>query len=111
MRTDITERFYRTFTYQDVDRVPDVEDGFWPQTLRRWLKEGLDLELTPDEILLKTSPKLDAFFWLRDRGMVPADKHADQSTLRRADHRGEGIRHRYAGWERDRIRELSQYCR
>ena len=68
MRTNITERFYRTFTYQDVDRVPDIEDGFWPQTIRRWLKEGLDLELTPEETGQKTSPKLDAYFGFEPEG-------------------------------------------
>jgi hypothetical protein len=39
MRTEIKDRFYRTYTYQDVDRVPDIEFGYWPQTIRRWLKE------------------------------------------------------------------------
>jgi len=41
MRTEIKDRYYRTYTYQDVDRAPDIEFGYWPQTIRRWLKEGL----------------------------------------------------------------------
>jgi hypothetical protein len=40
VRKDITDRYYRTFTYQAIDRVPDIEFGYWPQTIRRWLKEG-----------------------------------------------------------------------
>ena len=49
MRQEVTERFYRFFTGQEVDRCPDQEFGYWPQTIRRWLKEGMDVELTPEE--------------------------------------------------------------
>ena len=49
MRKEITDRGYRMFTYQETDRVPDVEFGYWPQTIRRWLREGMPLDLTPDE--------------------------------------------------------------
>ena len=41
MRAGVTERYYRFFTGQPVDRIPDVEFGWWPQTIRRWLGEGL----------------------------------------------------------------------
>ena len=33
-------RGYRTFMYLDADRVPDVEFGCWPQTVRAWVAEG-----------------------------------------------------------------------
>jgi len=59
MRTEIADRYYRTFTYLDVDRVPDIEFGYWPQTIRRWLGEGLDLDLTPAERNAMFLPKLD----------------------------------------------------
>jgi hypothetical protein len=36
MRPEITERFYRFFTGLPVDRCPDQEFGYWPQTIRRW---------------------------------------------------------------------------
>ena len=49
MRTNVTERFYRFFTGQAVDRCPDQEFGYWPQTIRRWLKEGMEVDLTPEE--------------------------------------------------------------
>lgn len=62
VRSEVTDRLYRVFTYQSVDRVPDVEFGYWPQTIRRWLKEGLPLEMTFDETQHMFSPKLDAFF-------------------------------------------------
>jgi len=62
MRADIKDRSYRTYMYQEVDRVPDIEFGYWPQTIRRWLKEGLPLELTPEETTHMFSEKVDAFF-------------------------------------------------
>ena len=43
MRTEITDRYYRVYTGQDVDRVPDIEFGYWPQTIRRW-QSGLSDE-------------------------------------------------------------------
>ena len=68
MRTEIRDRFYRTFTYQEVDRVPDMEFGYWPQTIRRWVKEGLPLELTEDEQNEMFLGKLDDFFGLESEG-------------------------------------------
>ena len=62
MRTEITDRAYRVFTYQSVDRVPDHEFGYWPQTIRRWLGEGLDLELTDDEKNQMFCGTLDRYF-------------------------------------------------
>ncbi len=62
MRTGIKDRYYRTYTYQDVDRVPDIEFGYWPQTIRRWLKEGLTLKLTLEETEAMFSRKLDNYF-------------------------------------------------
>jgi len=61
-RKEVASRYYRTFTYQDVDRVPDIEFGYWPQTLRRWLGEGMDLDLEPRETANMFSAKVDGFF-------------------------------------------------
>lgn len=44
VRTNIQDRFYRVYTYQSVDRVPDIEFGYWSQTIQRWMKEGLSPE-------------------------------------------------------------------
>jgi len=38
---ETTNRFIRTLLCQPVDRVPDIEFGFWDQTIRRWKREGL----------------------------------------------------------------------
>jgi hypothetical protein len=68
MRPDITDRYYRVFTYQNIDRVPDLEFGYWPQTIRRWLKEGLPLKMTPDETNNMFNAKLDAYFGFEPAG-------------------------------------------
>ncbi|MGA2640481.1 MAG: uroporphyrinogen decarboxylase family protein [Spirochaetia bacterium] len=44
-RAQVTERFYRYLVGAQVDRAPDVEFGYWPQTIRRWLHEGLPKSL------------------------------------------------------------------
>jgi uroporphyrinogen-III decarboxylase len=63
------ERFLRTMTYQDVDRVPFWDFGFWDETLTAWHDQGL-----PEDVWL------DSYFGM-DRqwehfpinlGMIPA---------------------------------------
>jgi uroporphyrinogen decarboxylase len=44
-----------------TDRVPDIEFGYWPQTIRRWLREGMPLDMTPEEQNMMFCPKLDRF--------------------------------------------------
>jgi hypothetical protein len=48
-------------TYQQADRLPDFEFGYWPQTIRRWLREGMPIELTPEEQNQMFLAKLDEF--------------------------------------------------
>jgi hypothetical protein len=60
VRSEVKDRFYRVYTYQDVDRVPDPEFGYWLETIRRWLSEGLPLELTPEETNECLLEKLDS---------------------------------------------------
>ena len=62
IRPEIKERLYKYLTYQEVDRIPDVEFGYWPQTIRRWLKEGMPISLTKDERNEMFLGKLDDFF-------------------------------------------------
>ncbi len=62
VRPEIHERYYKVFTYQPVDRVTDMEFGFWPQTIRRWLGEGLPLELTPEQTNQMFNSHLNRFF-------------------------------------------------
>lgn len=61
MRKEVTDRYYKTFTYQSVDRVPDIEFGYWPQTIRRWLGEGMKADLTEQERNEMFCGKLDRF--------------------------------------------------
>jgi len=84
MRTAVTDRYYRTYTYQSCDRVPDIEFGYWPQTVRRWLREGLKFELAEGERNAMFLPRLDAFLgfdsldwanlWLRTAMLPPFDE-------------------------------------
>jgi len=67
-RPNITDRDFRIFADLPVDRVPDIEFGYWPQTIRRWLKEGLPLPLTHEDTLNMFSPKLHEFFGLEPEG-------------------------------------------
>ena len=73
MRKSVTERYYKFLTGQPVDRPPDIEFGYWPQTIRRWLKEGLPRSLDEwwyverERLNEREAPevltrKLDAFF-------------------------------------------------
>ncbi len=61
MRKEVRDRYYRTYTYQSIDRVLDIEFGYWPQTIRRWLKEVMAIELTPQEQNQMFLGKLDKF--------------------------------------------------
>jgi len=38
------ERFLKTFLFEDVDRVPDYEFGYWTETIDRWHAEGLPFD-------------------------------------------------------------------
>ena len=79
IRIAITERYYRFLTGQAVDRIPDLEFGYWPQTVRRWLKEGLPRSLDEwwyserERITEKDAPdvlnkKLESFFGFDSTG-------------------------------------------
>jgi len=66
-RPSVRDRYYRVFTYQSVDRVPDIEFGYWPQTIRRWLKEGLPKEYESERNVM-FSGKLDGYFGFEGEG-------------------------------------------
>jgi len=68
MRSDVTDRFYRTLTYGEVDRVPDIEFGYWPQTIRRWLAEGMEADLTEEDRTSMFPRRLDEFFGFEHEG-------------------------------------------
>ncbi len=67
IRTNVKDRYYRVFTYQKVDRPPDIEFGYWPQTIRRWLKEGLPADFESERNAM-FSGKLDAYFGFEHDG-------------------------------------------
>ena len=80
VRPGVVDRYYKVFTHQPVDRVTDMEFGYWPQTIRRWLGEGMPLEMTLEETNRMFNRKLNAHFGLDTWGhgfgavsrMIPA---------------------------------------
>jgi uroporphyrinogen decarboxylase len=49
-------RFLNTLRFNNVDRIPFIETGVWPQTIERWIKEGMPSHAIDD----------DTFFWGND---------------------------------------------
>jgi len=49
------ERWLRCFHFQPIDRIPNVEFGYWTDTFKRWHAEGL-----PEEI--DSNAKADRYF-------------------------------------------------
>ena len=43
------ERLIMTLSHKAVDRVPDLEFGAWPQTIERWVEEGLPKKFVQKE--------------------------------------------------------------
>ena len=63
------ERFRAVLHFEDVDRVPNVEIGYWDETLVRWGQEGLPPELphwpgATDMRHTRHSPELAVHFGL-----------------------------------------------
>lgn len=50
------DRLRTTLSGHQPDRVPRVEQSFWPETLTRWRQEGMPQEATPRDLF-----DLDAF--------------------------------------------------
>ena len=58
------ERFLRTYRFQQVDHVPDMEFGYWNETLPRWHREGLPQQIDSNEMA-------DKYFGLMPFAGVP----------------------------------------
>jgi len=56
------ERFLNVFSYREVDHVPDVEFGYWEETLRRWHSEGLPRWVT-DNYKADLYFGFEAWYW------------------------------------------------
>jgi uroporphyrinogen decarboxylase len=80
-RRAITDRYYRVMTYQDVDRVPDIEFGYWPQTLRRWAAEGMPVAAEPGKGTPEVQ-KVDELFGFEPHGhAIPLRLHMNPAFL------------------------------
>ena len=73
IRKEITGRYYKTLTYQEVDRVPDMEFGFWIQTIRRWLNEGMAIDLSSAERASEFPAKMKQYFEFEESDSVGID--------------------------------------
>lgn len=54
------ERFLKTISFEQPDRIPIFDFGYWPETIDRWYNEGLPREL-------KTYEEIESYFF-GDRG-------------------------------------------
>ena len=81
------ERFQALMHFRPVDRVPNIEVGFWGAAQERWLKEGMPAHARRDDIITFHG---DAFFGLDEQrgmdlhfGMLPG---LESKVLEKDDH-------------------------
>ena len=60
------ERWQKTFRFEPVDHVPDMEFGYWDETFPVWHAEGLPQEINNNNIA-------DEFFGFAPRHFVPVN--------------------------------------
>ena len=58
------ERWLRTYRFQEVDHVPDMEFGYWDETFPTWHKQGLPQQITDNGIA-------DRYFGFTPMSLVP----------------------------------------
>jgi len=63
-RMTLRERFERTMRFEEVDRVPHFEFGYWRETLPEWHAQGLAAEIDSEK-------KAYAYFGIEDYAMAP----------------------------------------
>jgi len=68
---NLRERFLNTFHYEEVDRVPDFEFGYWQETLENWVEEGH----LPQQIIAEgegdINRKAEEYFGFEQRETLP----------------------------------------
>ena len=63
------ERFLATFNYGKIDRVPDMEFGYWKETIEQWYTEGLPTYIPID------SWTAELYFGLEQRTIAPINAY------------------------------------
>ncbi len=91
-REGVQSRYFNIYTYQPYDRMLDIEFSFWPQTIRRWLNEGLNIEMTREEIDTIGHPKVNEYFGFDKENLAYLPKKLgpippfEEETLEEKDH-------------------------
>ncbi len=62
----LRERWNRTMHFQPVDRIPNMEFGYWDETLPNWHEQGLPKSVD-------TEKKAYAYFGIEDWGKAPVE--------------------------------------
>lgn len=62
--TSLKERFRKVFHWQEVEKIPDVEFGYWDETISFWHNQGL-----PE--FLKTNVDIEKYLYLEGLESIP----------------------------------------
>ena len=68
------ERFNRVMHFQDVDRIPNEEFGYWEETLERWQGEGMPVD-ADEELYFGLDIRRERHLFQPDYGAIPALDH------------------------------------
>jgi len=72
------ERFNRVMHFQDVDRIPNEEFGYWGETLERWHLEGMPAD-ADEELYFGLDIRRERRLFQPDYGPIPALTHGIDS--------------------------------
>jgi hypothetical protein len=62
---NVRERFNKVMHWEKPDRVPDMEFGYWEETIRVWQSQGLPADL-------RTNADVERYFGLEGLSIVPS---------------------------------------
>ncbi len=73
------ERFNRVMHFQDVDRIPNEEFGYWAETLERWRSEGMPAD-ADEELYFGLDIRRERRLFQPDFGPIPPLTHGLDSV-------------------------------
>ncbi len=72
------ERFNRVMHFQEVDRIPNEEFGYWEETLERWRSEGMPAD-ADEELYFGLDIRRERRLFQPNYGPIPAISHGIDS--------------------------------